>query len=186
MDKTYVEIDDDLKSYSTLTAAHGQIRRTSGHKKNIKAFIQWTRDQIRLGIDPITVRFPVANALDFIKRYKHHDAYVKKSKTITETAKSDNFMDKLKWIEWYPTFINFLRAIPVRNGIPLSYICRPTSAIVPTTSYGDFIDEYVDKSSLTKKSYILTSLSSHRSIQWQKPRWYIMPRRTTEDSISSH
>ena len=39
MDKTYVELDDDLKSYSTLTTAHGQIRLIPGHKKNIKAFI---------------------------------------------------------------------------------------------------------------------------------------------------
>ena len=62
MDNTYVQLDDDLKSYSTLTAAHGQIRLTPGHKKNIKVFIQWKRYQIRLGIDHITVRFPVANA----------------------------------------------------------------------------------------------------------------------------
>ena len=99
MDKTHVELDDDLKPYSTLTAAHGQIRLTPGNKKNIKAFIQWTRDHIRLGIDPITVRFTVANALDFINRYKHHDAYIKKSKKIMETAKPDNFTDKLNWIE---------------------------------------------------------------------------------------
>ena len=96
MDQTYVELDDDLRSYSTLTATHGQIRLTPGHKKNIKAFIQWTRYHTRLGIYPITVRFPVANASDFIKRYKHHDTNVKKSKTITETAKPENFTDKLK------------------------------------------------------------------------------------------
>ena len=35
MYKTDVELDDDLRSYSTLTAAHGQIRLTPGHKKNI-------------------------------------------------------------------------------------------------------------------------------------------------------
>ena len=57
MDKMYVKLDEDLKSYSTLTAAHGQIWLTPGHKKNIKELIQWTRDHIRLGIDPITVRF---------------------------------------------------------------------------------------------------------------------------------
>ena len=68
MDKTYVELDDNLKSYSTLTATHGQISLTPGNNKNIQAFIQWMRDQICLGIDPITVRFPVANDLDFIKR----------------------------------------------------------------------------------------------------------------------
>ena len=82
MDKTYVELDDDLNLYSTLNFTHGQIRLTPGHNKNIKEFIQWMKDQIHLGIDPITFRFPVANASDFIKRYKHHDAYVKKSKTI--------------------------------------------------------------------------------------------------------
>ena len=96
MDKTYVKLDADLKSYSTLTSAHGQIRLTPGHKKNIKTFNQWTRDQIRFGIYPIMVRFPVANASDFIKRYKHHDAYIKKSNTITETGKPENFTDKLK------------------------------------------------------------------------------------------
>ena len=98
VDKTYVEIDDELKSFSTLTTTHVQISQTPGHKKNIKAFIQCMRDQIRLGIDPITVRFLVANDSDFIKRYKHHDAYVKEFKTITETAKPENFTEKLKWI----------------------------------------------------------------------------------------
>ena len=44
--KTYAELDVDLKSYSTLTATHDQIRLTPGHKNNIQAFIQWTRDQI--------------------------------------------------------------------------------------------------------------------------------------------
>ena len=88
MDKTYVQLDGDLNSYSTLTPSHSQIRLTHGLKKNIKAFIQWKRYQICLGIYPITVRFPVSNASYFIKRYKHHDAYVKKSKTITKTEKT--------------------------------------------------------------------------------------------------
>ena len=30
MDKTYVELDDDLKSYSTLTAVHFHTRLTTG------------------------------------------------------------------------------------------------------------------------------------------------------------
>ena len=62
--------------------------------------------------------------------------------------------DLLKWIEWYPTFIKFLRVIPERNGISLSYICMPASVIVPTTVYGGFIDEYVDKAPLTGQEYL--------------------------------
>ena len=102
-----------------------------------------------------------ANTLDFINRYNNHDAYVKKSKTITEMEKSENFTDKIKWIEWYYTFINFLRAIPGRNGIPLSYICRPVSTIVPTTGYRNFIDEYLDKAPLTGQAYFTGAAEVH-------------------------
>ena len=161
MDKTYVELDDDLKLYSTLTAAHGQIRLTPDHKKNIEALIQCTRDHIRFGIYPFTVRLWVANASNFIKRYKHNDTYVKISKKIIETPESENYTDILKWIEWYPTFMKFLHTILGRNLTPLSYICRPVSTIVPTTGYGDFIDEYVDKSPLTGQSHLTNAAEVH-------------------------
>ena len=83
---------------------------------------------------------------------------------ITETAKPENFTDKLKLVKWYPNFINFLHAIPGSNGITLSYICRPASAIVPTTGYGDFIDEYVDKAPLTGQSYLTDAAEVHMYI----------------------
>ena len=76
MDKTYEEIDEDLKSYSSLTVFYGQIRLGLGNKNNIKAFIQWTRYQIRLVLDHVLTRFTVVNASIFIKRYKHHEAYI--------------------------------------------------------------------------------------------------------------
>ena len=40
MDKTVKESYDDLNSYSTLTAANGQIRLNPGQKKDVKTFIQ--------------------------------------------------------------------------------------------------------------------------------------------------
>ena len=106
----------------------------------------------------------MANASNFIKRYKHHDDYVNKSNIITETAKPENFTDKIKWIKWYPTYINFLHTITRRNGIPLSCICRLVSAILPTTVYGDFIDEYVDKAPLTGQAYLTDAVEVHNYI----------------------
>jgi len=44
MDKTYKDLDDDLKMFSSLTTMQGQIRLLPGVKKRIKAFIQWVRD----------------------------------------------------------------------------------------------------------------------------------------------
>ena len=49
MDKELKELEEDLKSYSTLTANQGQIRLQPGFKKKIRAFIQWSRDKIRMG-----------------------------------------------------------------------------------------------------------------------------------------
>ena len=163
MDSTHEDLDDDLKSYSTLTSANGQIRLGPAQKKNIKAFIQWTRDQFRLGKDPSSTRFPVSQVSEYIKRYKHHEAYIKKSKTITENAKPAQFTDKVKWHEWYPTFINFLRAIPGRSGVPLSYVFRPENVDIHLF-YGDFINEYVDKAPLLGQSYQTDSAEVHTYI----------------------
>ena len=76
MEKTYEEFDEELKSYSNLTVVNGKIRLGPGQKNNTKDFIQWTRDQILLGINPALTRFPVVNVLDYINRYKHHAAYI--------------------------------------------------------------------------------------------------------------
>ena len=40
MDKTYEDLDDNLKAYSTMDVANGQIRLNPGTKKLINAFIQ--------------------------------------------------------------------------------------------------------------------------------------------------
>ena len=61
INKSFEEFDEDLKSYSNLTVDNGRIRIEPRQKNNVKAFIQWTRDKIRLGINPDLTRFPVVN-----------------------------------------------------------------------------------------------------------------------------
>ena len=75
-----------------------QIRPVPAQNKNIKALIKWTRDKIRFRINPDLKRFLAVNASDFIKRYKHHEAYIKNSKTITERPKPEEFTNKVKWV----------------------------------------------------------------------------------------
>ena len=55
---------------------------------------------------------------------KDHAAYVKNSSAIAETAKPTTFTETTKWTDWEPVFHNFLRAIPGRTGVPLSYVIR--------------------------------------------------------------
>ena len=46
---------------------------------------------------------------------------------MTENAKPKRFADtKIKWEDWNPTFLNFLRSISGRDSVPLKYICRET------------------------------------------------------------
>ena len=93
MDKTVQELDDYLKSYSTLMAANGQIWLNLGQKKNVKAFIQCTRDQYRLGLDPNLTLFTVANVAQYIKRCKYHESYIKKASMIIDMTKPEQMTD---------------------------------------------------------------------------------------------
>ena len=128
MDKTFTELQDDLKTYSQLTVANRQIRFTPSIIRNIKAYIQWGFDVIRVGEDPTIGGFNVNDARDILRKYKTHETFASKSKTITETSKPPQFTSTTKWDEWCPVFITFLRMIPGRNGQPLSYVCRCNDA----------------------------------------------------------
>ena len=44
LDVTFKELDGHFKTYTDLTAAQGQIQSRPGVRKNMKAFVQWTRD----------------------------------------------------------------------------------------------------------------------------------------------
>ena len=143
MDKTMEEVQNDFKYYSNLTQAQGQIRVTPGVIQRIQTFIQWTRDMIHVGLDTILTEFPVQNTALLINRYKTHNAFVDKTKTISEAARPIKFKENMKWEDWYPTFLNFLRSIPGRNGVPLSYICREYDRPEPNNPNINFIENYI-------------------------------------------
>ena len=74
----------------------GRIRLGPGDKKNTKDIIRWARYQTRLVINTALTRFSVVKASGYINRYKHHVPYIKKSKTIMETAKPEDFTNKVE------------------------------------------------------------------------------------------
>jgi hypothetical protein len=81
-DVTFKELDEHFKTYSELNVQQGQIRLNPGVRKNIKAFVQWTRDELRLGRDPSATAFPIAQVTDLIRRYHTHEKYSKDSSTL--------------------------------------------------------------------------------------------------------
>ncbi len=96
MDKTIEELKSDLKQYASLGSFEGQILTTPGNIQKIHAFIQWTRDMIRTGLEPSSMEFPVGNTAILIKFFKSHQAYMDKTKTISDAAKPTKFKENKK------------------------------------------------------------------------------------------
>jgi hypothetical protein len=163
MDKTFEEIDSDLKTYSSLARTRGQISLLPGMKRNLKAFVQWTRDEVRLGRNPTEIPFPVANASVLLRRYKTHEQFLKKSKTIAEAAKPEKFSSETKWMDWAPTLLNYLRLIPGRDGVPLKYICRENDRPNPLPQ-PDFLDDYVNMAPLNGEAFTIDAAEVHTLI----------------------
>ena len=144
-----------------MTVAQGQIRICPGTRKNIKAFVQWTGDELCLGRDPSGTPFSIGLVSDLIRRYKTHQRFIDDSKTLAEAAKPGKFKDSTKWEDWKPTFMNYLRSIPGRDGIPLKYICRENDAPDPLAVHDDFLDDYVVNAPLDGDSYAIDSVQVH-------------------------
>ena len=152
MDLASTELDENLRMYSTLTVANGQIRLRPHEKRGILAFIQWSHDKIRVDENPALEAFPVANVQLLIRRYKDHDNYVKKKDTMSDNVKPVRFTEKVNWDEWKPTFANFLNTIPGRNGVPLKYVIRDNDNPIVDPN-ADMLQDYVNRAPLTERSF---------------------------------
>ena len=161
MDKSFTDIDEDFKSYGALTAVQGQIRVNPGIKRNVKAFIQWTRDQICTSEDPSAIPFPIDQVSKLLIRYNSHQSFCKKAKTISTVAKPEQFTENTKWEDWNPVFLNFLRSIPGRYGVPLKYVCRQHEIPIEGKVYPNFFDEYVEKAPLAGEAFLSDALEVH-------------------------
>ena len=115
---------------------------------------------MRLGQDPSATPFPVDQVSDLIRRYKTHEKFQNDSKTLAEAAKPEKLKESAKWEDWKPTFLNYIRAIPGRDGIPLKYVCREKDEADPTPNE-DFLDDYVAMAPLDGDSFAINAVQVH-------------------------
>ena len=159
-DITDDDLNDSFKTFSTLTVAQGQIRMLPGQKKKVKAFNQWVKDQFRLGLNPADTEFPVIQTTALLKRANTHKKYTEKAKTLSEAAKPEKFSKEMIWDDWSNTFINYIRSIPGRDGVPLQYIIRDNETADPTPNE-DFLDDYIMNAPLNGGSFIIDANEVH-------------------------
>ena len=65
-------------------------------------------------------QFIATRIAKMLKEAKTHELYVSNSNT--NAVKPKDFTKDIRWTDWAPTFEKYLRAIPGRTGIPLSYV----------------------------------------------------------------
>ena len=179
---SFADFESECKTLSTLTVAQGQIRLTPSTKRNIKALIQWSRDKIITGGNPNTQAFLVADAMKYVARYKSHQKFLDRAKTLSEAAKPEKLTETTKWVDWYPTFLNFLRALAGVNGVPLIYIVRENT--IPTIHEDpncDFLENYVKMTPHTGEAYTNDNLEVHTYITY-----FISGNSTAEAKLISH
>ena len=120
--ETCINLDDTaLYNYHKAAGSYHTVSQRNG----IKAFVQWTKDKIRTGQDPAMSQFTTKGAgvlSTALKKAASHKIYAENSKT--DAIQPDKFTKDSKWIDWAPSFENYLRAIPGRTGVPLSYVIR--------------------------------------------------------------
>ncbi len=82
------------------------------------------------------------------------------AKTLSEAAKPEKFKENTKLEDWKPTFLNYIRSISGRDGVPLKYICRTNDEPDPTP-HNNFLDDYVAMAPLNGNSYAIDTVQVH-------------------------
>ena len=179
-DKTFIELENDFKTYSSLTIGQGQIRLIPNVKRNIKAFVQWTKDQFRMELDPAMIPFPIMDMTSILRRHTTHEIFIRKLQSIADRAKPSSFTKNTKWEDWSATFLNFLHSISGRDCVPLSYVIRINDTPDPTPNV-NFLDDYVAMAPLNGESFVLDSSEVHTYITN-----FIAGNSTAESKIQPH
>ena len=99
MGKTVDELEEHFKHYSIITVKQWQIRLNPVTKNNIREFLKWTKDRMRLGEFPYQVQLTIADANELIQRQKTHASHIRKTKISSKNATPAQFTSKFKWID---------------------------------------------------------------------------------------
>ena len=187
--KSMTHLENEFKTYANLTVANGKIPLNPGIKNRIKAFVQWTRDEIRLGRNPARLAYVTGDEARLLERMREHDRYVSESSTLASDAKPATFTNDDNWEEFDRKFQGYLRLIPGSNGVPLLYVIR-TNVTPNPMPQPDYLDEYINAAPLVGTSYIADNQKAfvlfQALIAHEQALSVIMTQNTTTDGRSTY
>ena len=109
--------------------------------------------------DPSMIQFPSDRISEIRNKARTHKLYIERYETISAAAKPAKFTKDTKWEDWAPSFINYLRTIPGRNGVPLMYVIRDEDD-QPLRSI-DYLDDYIAKAPLEGAAFTTDTTQVH-------------------------
>ncbi|CAJ1965755.1 unnamed protein product, partial [Cylindrotheca closterium] len=110
MTKSIKQVNMDLATLASLTAVQGRIVSRPRAQDRIRAFVQWVRDEIRMGRNPAQHPFPAGDTSTLLQRLNFHQKYVKDSKTLIDNTVPPKWSKEQQWKQWVKLLRDHLRA----------------------------------------------------------------------------
>ena len=89
---------------------------------------------------------------DLIERYNTHKQWTDDDYNMAKNAWPKSFAEKMDWMDWRSTLVEFLKSQSVRNRVPLSYVVRYNETTITRPS-ANFLDDYVNSTLLTGRYF---------------------------------
>ena len=121
------------------------------------------KDQFRISVDQTALEFIVNTTVELLCRVKKKNMFVAQSNAIASAAKPDKLTKDTKLEDWAPSFLNYLRAITGRYGVPFRYIVRDNK-LPDATPNVDFLNNYIMNAPLTGQAFIIDAAKVHTFI----------------------
>ena len=119
---------------------------------------------LRTGRDPTLIAFPVGDLISLQADLRTCIKFEKQSDVLVSQAKPKSFTEDTLWIDWEPTLVNYLKLIPRRTGIPLSYVIRRNATPPAAPLVGPVLDTYVSHAFLFGDAFDYDTQSVHTLI----------------------
>ena len=101
---TIDDVKDAITGFTKLPANNGRIPFQPGVKRQIIAFVQWARTELRCGRDPANQVFPVAQIVNLQQDLQACINFEKQGDLLASQAKPRQYTQEITWMDWEPTF----------------------------------------------------------------------------------
>jgi hypothetical protein len=149
--------------------AASRIHVNLAQAKNIKATIDWVKDQDRINQAPTIAGMDEDSFLEAIKESAKREVIREAAKENAETLAKEASPGKLTgekvWDKWRSGLENQLSMLYGVNGVPLVYVIRENEEPEEGKSYSSFTQECIEKCRLTGQEFNEDAKYVHNIIQ---------------------